>query len=119
MLQSLPPGDPNPKAYPIEDAPHGATVAYPNLGSVKTLAREQALAKRLGIRPAEVFDYPDEEVSKRVAAGQVTIDPAGRVTGWDHLSGHYRPDERQAREVAAGYFTLSGLRSSGSGDQER
>lgn len=154
MLQSLPPGDPNPKAYPIEGAPHGATMAYPNIASANTVARELAIARRLGIRPIEVFDYPDAEAASRlaaelggreclyvvtiecrmfvipadiggrrlthtmaadgadvVAAGQVQLDSDGRVVRWDHLSGHYRPDERQAREVAAGFFILGGLRS--------
>jgi hypothetical protein len=160
MLQSLPPGDPNPRAYPLEDAPHGATTAFPNIASAKTVARELAVARRLGIHPFEVFDYPDAEVARRlaaelagrvclyvvtiecrmflipayiegrrlthtmaadgadvVAAGQVELDSDGRVVWWDHLSGHYRPDERQAREVAAGFFTLGGLRSTRTRDK--
>ena len=45
-----------------------------------------------------------------IAAGHVLFGPTGKVRRWDHMSGHYRPDERQAREVAEAIFTLAGLR---------
>jgi hypothetical protein len=48
-----------------------------------------------------------------IAAGHVLVDQAGRVLRWDHLSGHYRPAERQSWEVAHAIFTLTGLHPSG------
>lgn len=45
-----------------------------------------------------------------IAAGQVLFGPTGNVLQWDHMSGHYRPHERQSKEVAQAIFTLSNLR---------
>jgi hypothetical protein len=44
-----------------------------------------------------------------IGAGHVLFDQSGRIEKWDHLSGHYRPAERQAWEVAQAIFTLTGL----------
>jgi hypothetical protein len=44
-----------------------------------------------------------------IAAGHVLFDSAGRILRWDHLSGHYRPGERQSWEVAHAIFSLAGL----------
>jgi hypothetical protein len=45
-----------------------------------------------------------------IAAGQVLFGDDGKVRLWDHMSGHYRPHERQATEVAHAIFVLTGLR---------
>jgi len=44
-----------------------------------------------------------------IAAGHVLFDQSGRTLRWDHLSGHYRPAERQSWEVAQAIFRLTGL----------
>jgi hypothetical protein len=48
-----------------------------------------------------------------IAAGHVQFDLTGRALKWSHLSGHYRPDERQSHEVAHAILTLAGLRDAG------
>jgi hypothetical protein len=48
-----------------------------------------------------------------IAAGHVLFDSTGKILRWDHLSGHYRPGERQSWEVAHAIFTLTGLHPSG------
>ena len=45
-----------------------------------------------------------------IAAGHVQFDLTGMAQKWSHLSGHYRPDERQSYEVAHAILTLAGLR---------
>ena len=44
-----------------------------------------------------------------IAAGQLLFDPAGNVVQWDGMSGHYRPHERQCREVVQAIFHESNL----------
>jgi hypothetical protein len=48
-----------------------------------------------------------------IAAGHVQFDLTGRAQKCSHLSGHYRPDERQSHEVAHAILTLAGLRDPG------
>ena len=45
-----------------------------------------------------------------IAAGQVLFGEDGKVIRWDHMSGHYRPHERQAWEIADAIFTLVKLK---------
>lgn len=156
MLHSLSPTEPNPKAYPIEGAPYGATMAYPNLASARVIARELAEAREWGVRPVEVSEGAGEELRRRIAseladrdclyavtltggmfvipaevqgkrtyhtmavngedviaAGHVRFDSQGRVRTLDDRSGHYRPDERQANDVAHSIFKFAGLLQTG------
>jgi hypothetical protein len=153
VFRSAPYSQPNALAYAIEDAPYGATMAYPNL-LPDQLADERDLAHKLGVQVIEVTEDPDESTAGRlalecagrdclyvvlpdgrmriirsgigggdtthtmasagadvIAAGHVLFGPTGRVVRWDHMSGHYRPHERQAREVAEAIFTLAQLRA--------
>jgi hypothetical protein len=151
VFQYLPFSEPNPLAEPIEEAPYGATMAYPNL-LADQLADELKVADELRIRSVEIGeDIPAEVVRQAIvaisdpnwiyvvlvdgrmfiipssvsgertthpmasrgadviAAGQVVFDTAGNVIRWDCMSGHYRPHERQCREVVQAIFHESNL----------
>ena len=151
MFQYLPYSEPNPFAQPVEGAPYGATMSYPNL-LPDQLDDELRLADELGIRPVEIGeDIPAETVRQAVttvpdpnwiyvvlidgrmciipwfvgrvrtshtmasrgadviAAGQVSFDGAGNVIRWDCMSGHYRPHQRQCREVVQAILHESNL----------
>jgi hypothetical protein len=157
MIQSLPLGAANPGAYRIDDAPYGARIAFPNIGSRKRLIGELAWAQSRGLRGTELSEGMTREAIRQVAetfagsdclyvvsldgrmflmpsefdgmetthtmpagaidviaAGHVLFDQRGYVVGWNHLSGHYRPDELQAWEVAHAVFKLTGLLMSSS-----
>jgi hypothetical protein len=68
VFQSLAPWEPNPNAYPIEDAPYGATIAFPNLGSASRLARELAWARQHGVRPVEISEGAGADLARRIAS---------------------------------------------------
>jgi hypothetical protein len=73
----------------------------------------------------QMFVIPSEVQGKRtyhtmavngqdvIAAGHVRFDSQGFVRTWDDRSGHYRPDERQTKDVAHSIFHLAGLLPTG------
>jgi hypothetical protein len=73
---------------------------------------------RMFVIPAEVDGQPTTHTMAAngedvIAAGHVQFDLTGMARKWSHLSGHYRPEERQAHEVAHAILTLAGLRDAG------